>query len=140
MKIFSAAGRSLAWFVSAVWLAACAADDEGRAAPLGDQKTLERLEASYNRIGETLPTSPLNMSMRDRKRFVQAVFQDSGFDYRATLDAMARADMKPNQPYVKDMAELLMLPHRSTGTNERIEDVYSEEELADVRAIQAKFP
>lgn len=137
---FQGVMRSFVLMLVAAWLAACGTDESSRAAPIGDRKALERLEVSYNRLAEKLSTNPLNMSMKDRKNFVQAVFHDSGFDYRATLDAMAQARVKPDQPYVKDMADLLMLPHRSTGTSERIEDIYNDEELADVKAIQAKFP
>ncbi len=124
----------------ALLLSACGADDRGAAAtpaPIGDNAALEKLAASYESIMERLPGSPWMLAPADRKHFVETVFADSGYHYGATLLRMAEGGWPPEDQAAKDLAELLFMPHTNLGPGQLIDDVYTDEELAAVRKVQA---
>lgn len=105
-------------------------------APIGDLATLERLADSYQTISAQFDSSPSQLSPEDRKRFVEFVFKDAGYDYGATLDAMAHAQLDPANQNQRDLAELLFFPHAAGSRQVAPEDLYSAEELEDIRHIQ----
>ena len=124
-------------------LAACDSYDSGVAAPLGDKATLEKLAKAYRTVEENqqLDSSPLTLVPEKRKKFIGMVFAESGYSYSATLHSLAQslAGNKLNviDQNTKDLAELLLMPHR--GATSAMEDIYSAQELQDVRTIESKL-
>lgn len=124
--------------VLALLVTACGGDDKGGPpAPVGDQATLEKLAGSYEAIVEKMPGNPWMLPPKDRKRFVEQVFSDSGYHYGTTLLQLAKGGWQPQDQHAKDLAELVLMPTANLGPDQTIDGVYSEEELAAVRKIQA---
>ena len=130
----------IAWIASLL-LSVVACDSYGSkvAAPLGDKATLEKLANTYRTIEESqqLDRSPLSLAPEKRKKFIEMVFAESGYSYSATLHSLAENKLNVIDQNVKDMAELLLLPHHATAT--AMEDIYSAQELKDIRVIESKF-
>ncbi len=125
----------------ALLLLACSNEPaELRAAPLGDRAVLESLADSYTRVSdEQLSVSPMNMAGEDRKKFVERVFADSGYSYSKTLHQMALDGIqKSNQLHV-DMAELVLMPHRSPRYPVELIDLYSAQELQDIAVVERQL-
>lgn len=125
----------------AVLVTACGGNEAPSApAPIGDKAALEKLASSYEAIMERLPGSPWMLTPEDRKRFVEQVFADSGYHYRATLLRMAEGDWDPEDKNARDLTELLFMPHTNLSPGQPFDGVYSEEEWAAVRKVQAMLP
>ncbi len=125
----------------ALLLLACSNEPaELRAAPLGDRAVLESLADSYTKVSdEQLSVSPMNMAGEDRKKFVERVFSDSGYSYSKTLHQMALDGIqKSNQLHV-DMAELVLMPHRSPRYPVELIDLYSAQELQDIAVVERQL-
>jgi hypothetical protein len=122
-------------------LAAC---DYGAkvAAPLGDKAALEKLADAYRAVEESQQVggSPLSLPPEKRKKFVEMVFAEAGYSYSATLhslgEGMSQGKLKVVDQNIKDLAELLLIPHRAAAN---LENIYSAQELQDVRAIESKL-
>lgn len=127
--------------IASLLLSIAACDNYGPkvAAPLGDKATLEKLAKAYRTIEENqqLDGSPLNLAPEKRKKFIEMVFVESGYNYSATLHSLAENKLNVIDQNIKDMAELLLIPHRATAT--AMEDIYSAQELKDVRIIESKL-
>lgn len=110
------------------------------AAPLGDRSVLESLAKSYTKISnEQLSVSPMSLTGEDRKRFVEKVFADSGYSYPKTLNLMANEGvLKSNQLHL-DMAELILMPHRSPRYPVELTDLYSAQELQDIAVVERQL-
>ena len=127
--------------IASLLLSVVACDNHGPkvAAPLGDKATLEKLAKAYRTIEESqkLDGSPLSLAPEKRKKFIEMVFAEGGYSYPATLHSLAENKLNVIDQNVKDMAELLLLPHHATAT--AMEDIYSAQELKDIRVIESKF-
>ncbi|MEK7322087.1 MAG: hypothetical protein AABZ84_03295 [Pseudomonadota bacterium] len=124
--------------VLALLMTACGGDDKGGPpAPVGDQATLEKLATSYEALVEKIPGNPWMLPPKERKRFVEQVFSDSGYHYGTTLRQLAQGGWQPQDQSAKDLAELVLMPTANLGPDQTIDGVYSEEELAAVRKLQA---
>ncbi len=125
-------------FMLALLVTACGGGDKGGVpAPIGDQATLEKLAASYEAIVEKMPGNPWMLPPKDRKRFVEQVFSDSGYHYGTTLRQLAQGGWETQDQNSKDLVELVLMPTANLGPDQTIDGVYSEEELAAVRKLQA---
>lgn len=109
--------------------------DTGKSAPPGDHAALEQLADAYRTIAEGLPSNPLNQPPEDRRRFVDAVFREAGYDYAATLKQLGQGGLDPAQALHRDLAQLILLP-TSGLAREDIEKIYSTQELAAVEKIE----
>ncbi len=107
------------------------------AAPLGDNAVLEKLASAWEKLSDTkLAVSPASLPGDGRKKFLEQVFAEAGYDYSATLKQLASQPLdKGNQTYV-DMAELLLLPHRNAQVPMDPAEYYSIEELQAVAALE----
>lgn len=131
---------ALALFATLVLLGCSQEPTELVSAPLGDRSVLESLAESYTKISdEQLSVSPMNLTGEDRKRFVEKVFADSGYSYNKTLHQMAQDGIqKSNQLHV-DMAELVLMPHRSPRYPMELTDLYSAQELQDIAVVERQL-
>lgn len=119
-------------------LVACEQQLPSIPAPPGDYAVLEELAEAYHQVARDYPVQPRNMRPPGRKEFVRRIFQAAGYDYAASLQALAGREMDVvNQDY-RDLAELLLLPHQGLS-DEAMEDLYSSEELAAIRTIEANL-
>lgn len=116
-------------------LAACSGQTQP-AAPLGDHAVLEQLADAYRATAQQYPMRPKAMPPEGRREFVERVFRTAGYDYSATLLAMAKQGVDVTSAEHRDLAELLFLPHAGIS-NEAMGELYSEQELAAIYAIQA---
>lgn len=114
---------------------ACSDKPQGKAAPLGDHAVLEQLAGAYRSVLQEYPMSPRSMAPKGRLEFVRRVFATAGFDYDATLQAMAQGGVQVTNQDHRDLAELLFLPHQGVA-EESWADIYTPEELAAVRSIR----
>ena len=108
---------------------------QGRPAPLGERGVLEQLAHSYTGAAEDLPVRPDRLTAEDRKRFVQQVFADAGYDYGTTLQALSRSRVDSSEQLHKDLVELLFLPHAGSD-RETMARIYNQEELNAIARIQ----
>lgn len=109
-----------------------------QAVPLGDKAALEQLADSWEGLSEKrLAASPASLPGDERKRFLEQVFADAGYNYTATLKEMAVQGIDKGNNEQIDLAELVLLPHRTQrGTPMDPADIYSIEELQAVAAIE----
>jgi hypothetical protein len=115
-------------------LGSCGDEKALKPAPLGEHATLEKLAQSYRQVSANLPTSPTGLTPEGRRKFLEQVFHQAGYDYSATLIALAKvppADI--NQNHI-DLKQLLYLPHYDKRLKQ-LSDLYSEEEIAAIKAI-----
>lgn len=116
---------------------ACGNESAGLiAAPIGDKQALEKLAASYTKLADEMPTGPKNLIPEGRKIFLEKIFADSGYSYAATLHAMAEKGQDKSNKNVQDLTELLLMPHSGVAMPENLADLYSEQELKDIRKIE----
>lgn len=124
-------------------LAACGDYGAKVAAPLGDKAVLEKLADAYRTVEESqqLDGSPLSLPPDKRKKFIELVFAEGGYSYSATLHSLgqsvAQGKLAVIDQNIKDLAELLLIPHRAVATD--LEDIYSAQELQDIRTIESKL-
>jgi len=104
------------------------------AAPLGEISVLKALEKSYNTAANALPAAPTKLKPSVRRKFVEQVFQQAGYNYSATLMALAKTPSETINQHHKDMKELLFLPHH-TLKFEDVKDVYTKEEQTAIVTI-----
>lgn len=110
------------------------------AAPLGERSVLESLADAYTEVSDNrLNTSPMNLPGKERKEFVQRVFSASGYSYRETLRQMAAQGIDSANPLHRDMAELVLMPHRSQRFPAELTDIYTPDELQDVAALERQL-
>lgn len=123
----------------AAGISACEGQRPMTAAPLGDQTALQKLAAAYRAVEEQeqLGMPPANLPPEKRKKFVDMVFAQAGYNYAATLDKLATDNVNLAEKNTRDMAELLLMPHR--GSSIALEEIYSAEESKDIRALESKM-
>ena len=117
-----------------VILAAC--QNEIRpAAPLGERASLDKLASAYETLSEPLPVSPTGLTPSGKLKFVQKVFAQAGYDFDATLQALAQTPPQALTAYHKDMMELVLLP--SQGLSEQDTGaLYGDAQLASIVKIK----
>jgi hypothetical protein len=108
------------------------------AAPLGDKNALEQLAAAYEKASESIPVSPVQLRSEARKQFVEQVFNEAGYNYSATLQALAITTPDAVTQYHKDMKQLLYLPHYGIPFEE-VKQIYSEQEIQAIQRIDQTF-
>ena len=104
------------------------------AAPLGDKTALEKLAAAYETVTKSIPVSAVQLRPEARKRFVEQVFQEAGYDYSATLQALSQVTPESVTQYHKDLKQLLFLPHYGT-LFEETKSIYTEQEMQAIQLI-----
>ena len=121
------------------WLAGCTEKEQGPAAPLNDKASLEKLAQAYEAVSDTVPVSPVKLTPKARRKFVEQVFTASGYGYSATLLELANVQSGSATQLHKDMKDLLFMPHY--GVNfEETKHIYSETELRAIEKINKHFP
>jgi hypothetical protein len=121
-------------------IAACAGKAPTQPVPIGDHGALEQLAAAYDKQAERIPVSPHRLSPSDRKDFVTRVFADAGYSYSATLHRLAQGGWDANDQNVKDLVDLMFMPHTDLRPGDSLSGVYSQQELADLRKVQRMLP
>ena len=116
-------------------LLACQPAPSSQAAALGDYATLEQLAQAFREVSANYPVQPRSMPPTGRRQFVQQVFAAAGYDYTATLEAVARATVDVSDQHQRDLLDLLFLPHQGIAPADW-EAVYSARELEALRSIQ----
>lgn len=127
---------ALIWVTLALGLAQACSNPELSAAPIGDKQALEKLATSYTKMTEEMLTGPKNLTPEGRKIFLEKIFADSGYSYAATLHAMAEKGQDKSNQHIKDLGELLLLPHTGSAAPEKLSDLYNEQELKDIKTIE----
>lgn len=107
-------------------------------APVGEHAVLERLAKAYNVVSEQYPMQPQAMPHKGRKEFVGRVFKQAGYNYSATLMALAQPGVDASNQDSRDLAELLLLPAKGLS-EEGLAKLYTADELVAVRRLQADF-
>jgi hypothetical protein len=105
-------------------------------APLGERAALEKLASAYDTVSEQLPIAPTGLTPQGKLRFVQQVFDQAGYDFSATLQALAQTPPGSLGTYHKDMMELVLLPDQGLS-EQAAEQLYSAEQLASIKTIKA---
>lgn len=122
-----------------VTLVSCTDGEAKIAAPVGDYKTLEKLADAFRNVSGQMDNNPRQLPPAERKRFVEFVFRDAGFNYSATLAAMASAELDPSNQTQRDLAELLLFPHQGGSLTSELADIYSKREQENVLVIEEAF-
>jgi len=119
-----------------LWLSSCDSSQSNQypAAPLNNKETLEKLASAYKIVAETIPVSPVNLRPAARKKFVEQVFTEAGYNYSATLQALSMVQANSSTQYHKDIKQLLFLPHYRVKFEETI-DIYTDEEIKAIEVI-----
>lgn len=131
--------KSIVIFVCSVllFIPACGQQQQKPAA-MAEHAVLEQLAEAYNAVGEQYPMQPQAMPPKGRKEFLQQVFAQAGYDYSATLTALAQASVNKANSNQSDLAELLLLPGRGFSDAD-LESVFSTDELVAVKKLRATF-
>ncbi len=105
------------------------------AASFGDITVLEKLAKSYEKIAEYIPVRPQKLRQEDKKKFVEDVFKDAGYNYKKTLLSPAAQQVMKSKHH-RDLAELVLLP--TTGLDEQsLTELYDAAELLAIAALKS---
>lgn len=107
------------------------------AAPLGDYAVLERLAEAYEQTLQEVPTAPRTMRPAGRLMFVEQVFRGAGYDYAATLAALAEGLDAGNKDQ-RDLAELVSLPFGGLS-DAALGEIFSGERLRHARQLRQRL-
>jgi hypothetical protein len=107
----------------------------GQPAPVGDHAALEQLAESYRATAQQFPVAVQGMKPQGKRAFVEQVFVHAGYDYSATLAALA-AHIDATNPDHRDLAELLVLP-RVGLADEQLGEIFSTTEQQALRSLEA---
>ena len=118
-------------------LVACSSDDALlAAAPLGERPVLQNLADAYTDVSnKRLTVSPMTLMGKERRDFLVRVFTEAGYDYSATLRALAMDYDKTNKLH-KDLAGLVLMPHRNLAIKSQPAEIYLPGELMDVATLE----
>ena len=108
---------------------------------VGKKRLLEaKEELQKKRKLQTDVTSSINVTdiAEARKQFVEQVFNEAGYNYSATLQALAKINPDAITQYHKDMKQLLYLPHYGIPFEE-VKQIYSEQEIQAIQQIDQTF-
>jgi len=117
----------------------CSNDERAfAAAPLGDRPVLETLADAYTDVSnKRLTVSPMTLHGKDRRDFLVRVFNEAGYDYSATLRVLAM-DYDKTDKLHKDMAELVLMPHRNLTIKSQPAEIYLPAELMDIATLERR--
>lgn len=118
-----------------VMLSVACGKPAGQPAPAGDHAALEQLADAYRATAEQFPVAPQGMQPQGKRQFVEQVFVRAGYDYHATLAALA-AQMDATNPDHRDLAELLLLPRKGLA-DEQLGELYTTTERQALLTIEA---
>ena len=123
-------------FLGIFCLSACdtSQPDQYPAAALDNKEALEKLASAYETVSGTIPVSPINLRPSARKKFVEQVFTEAGYNYSATLYALSQVQAHSITQYHKDLKQLLYLPHHRVKFEET-KDIYTAEEIKAIELI-----
>lgn len=99
---------------------------------------LEQLAAAYRSIGEQYPVQPRAMPPGGRKEFISKVFTQAGYDYSATLLALADTKVLVTNKDHRDFVELLLIPGKGMADAD-LATIYSADELSVVSRLRKEF-
>jgi len=117
-------------------LAACG-KSPAPAAPLGEYAALERLAEAYRQTLQEVPTAPRAMRPEGRRLFVEQVFRTAGYDYAATLAALAQG-LDASDKNQRDLAELVSLPFSGLSDAD-LGEVLSGDGVAQARQLRKRL-
>jgi hypothetical protein len=124
-------------FTMGIGLSGCHAD-HGPPAPLGERAALEKLASTYEQLSGQLPVSPTGLTPQGKLKFVQQVFKQAGYDFNATLQALAQTPPESLSSYHKDMMELVLLPNQGLS-EQATQDLYSAAQLTSIKTIKTLY-
>ncbi len=107
------------------------------AAPLGDRAVLEQLAETWRQTLQEVPTAPRAMRPKGRLLFVEQVFRGAGYDYAATLAALAGGLDAGNKDQ-RDLAELVSLPF-SGLSDAALDEVLSGDAIEHARQLRQRL-
>ena len=102
--------------------------------PLDSISALESLAKAYETESGNLPIAPSHMNAKAKKKFIIDVFHKANFSYQKTLQSFQQRDNKFTSKNIKDLAELLSLPHSNISSQSKAE-LYTEQELKAITKI-----
>ncbi len=106
-------------------------------APLGDHAALERLAGAYKQTLQDVPTAPRAMRPAGRLLFVEQVFRGAGYDYAATLAALAEG-LDAGDKNQRDLAGLVLLPFAGLS-DAALGEVLSGDRLRHARQLRLRL-
>ena len=132
--------KYILWFAVGVFLWACGQqiNQSHVPTPLGERQALEKLEQAYLKLSENMGLTPDNLTPAKKKQFVLQVFANAGYNYAMSLHQAAQGLDKNNRLHM-DLIELLFYPHQKRIKPASLADIYTTEELADIRTIENKI-
>lgn len=123
-------------------VAGCGIDDSNTSSklpvPIGDKAALEKLAQSYNKTAEQLQSSPAILPPKSKRKFVEQVFREAGYDYQLTLLNLSGNEMDASIQYHRDLAELVLFPQSGLSYDDYA-TVFSENETTAVKKLQLKL-
>lgn len=117
-----------------LFASACTDKQQYGAAPLNDKATLEKLATAYRNIAQDLPVTPTGLRPTARRKFLEQVFRQAGYDYSSTLIALAQVPAQQVTQHHIDLKQLLYLPHFDRRIKQ-LSDIYSQDEIAAITDI-----
>jgi len=124
----------LAAIIFTTLLFACESSKQLPPAPLDSTSGLESLASAYTSTAKNFPIAPTSMNAKAQKAFLVDVFIKANFSYSKTLQSFERYTSVKHSKNIKDLAELLALPHKNISTQSQI-DLYTEQELKGINQI-----
>ncbi|HEC20682.1 MAG TPA: hypothetical protein ENI97_15305 [Gammaproteobacteria bacterium] len=118
-------------------IAACSSQAPQKPAP-ADHAVLEELAQAYRKVGEDYPMQPQAMAPEGRKEFVSRVFAEAGYDFSASLIALARPGADRTNQDQRDLAELLLLPSRGLS-DDALARLYTADERKSIQQLRTIF-
>jgi len=118
-------------------LLACGNEPQ-QAAPAGDHAVLEQLANAYRKVSEQYPVQPQAMPPEGRRKFLDQVFAQAGYNYSATLFASANPTTVTAGKDRHDLMDLLLLPTKGLS-DEALAKLYPADELVAVQTIRKAF-
>ncbi len=106
-------------------------------APLGDHAALEQLAEAYRQTLQEVPTAPRAMRPAGRLMFVEQVFRGAGYDYAATLAALAEG-LDAGDKNQRDLAELVSQPF-SGLSDAGLDELLSGDMLENARQLRQRL-
>lgn len=123
------------FIVGLLVLASACGKPAGQPAPVGDHAVLEQLAEAYRATAQQFPVAVHGMQPEAKRQFVEQVFSQAGYDYPATLLALA-GRIDATNPDHRDLAELLLLP-RAGLSDEQVAKLFSATERQALQTLDA---
>jgi len=118
----------------AMILGACT-DNSAPPAPVNSEPTLQKLATAYNEVKAELPVSPGGLNPKGKRKFVEKVFAQAGFDYAKTLSALGQTAPEHRTQHFKDLKQLALMPSNGLAKDQWSE-VFSQEEITAIQNME----